>query len=537
MKHFIKIYKKPIVLIILVFLIFNFILNLDFMHYNEDKFESPNVTNELLCSDMKSNYNIIEELFIDKIEQYAENKYYNQYFTPSLQGIYYTLYILDVIGKLNTANQTSMVSYIMNQYDENLQVFMDEYSYRYLDTDFNLKYYSLNSILEVNCYAILSLNILNKTDLINSEKFIDFIWSCFDSNKGGFIGQPYNADIHPLFKIPTLDNTYFATITLDTLIDDWSLYGEEKNNITNFINSMQSDISSDIFFGGFLNDNNYDFDSLNCFEPNLLSSFYAIKILDLFGLKETIDMNNFYSYLGFLYDSDENYYNFAGLLPSNNYSNLIASSIGLDLSINTNYLNINKPELFNFLLKNQNDLGLWSHSTETETYQLIDTFQVIRSLKESGNIDILNEFNKNNISEALLVFFCNYGYSITSHKYTLQSTINTVIKSFHLHDRISDLEIQEIYTKIEKSYYDSNTDHSRGFYACTNLERSYLDFRCLPIEFHNFGNHIFTSYIDYPNAQKHTYLALDSLKNIFKIDDFSRIHNLTELLQSILLSF
>ncbi len=534
MKYFIKIHYKFIVLIILAFLIFNFIPNLDLMHYNEDKFESSSFTNELLCSSIKSNYNIIEDLFKDKIEQYSENNYYNQYYTPSLQGMFYALYILDVIGKLNSANHTSMVSYIINQYDEDLQFFMGDYSYHYLDTDFNLKYYSLNSVLEVNCYAVLSLNILNRTDLINSEKFIDFIWSCFNPNKGGFIEQPFNHDIHPFFKLPTLDNTYFAILTLDLLNNDWSLNRGEKNNITNFVNSLQSDMSSDIFFGGFLNDNNDNFNSLNCFEPNLLSSFYAIKILDIFGLKETIDMNNFYSYLGFLYDSNENYFNFAGLLPSNNYSNLIASSLGLDLSIITNYLNISKQEIITFLLENQNGIGLWSHTTETETLQLIDTFQIIRSLKESGNIDILNESNKNKISEALSLFTSNHGYSITPHTFTLQSTLNTVIRSFYLHDRISELEIQDLYSKIEKSYYDSDNDPSRGFYACINLDRAYSDFRCLPIEFHNFGNHIFTSKIDYPNAQKHTYLALDSLRNIFKMDDFSRRHNLTELLHSIL---
>ena len=89
--------------------------------------------------------------------------------------------------ELDTINQTAIIDYIMAQYDENSGLFMDKYAYRYLDTDFSQTYYPYTSVLEVNCYAILSLAVLDRLDLINSQDFVNFVWSCYNPSGSGFI--------------------------------------------------------------------------------------------------------------------------------------------------------------------------------------------------------------------------------------------------------------------------------------------------------------------------------------------------------------
>ncbi|MHA1457913.1 MAG: hypothetical protein ACTSR5_18400, partial [Promethearchaeota archaeon] len=85
----------------------------------------------------------------------------------------------------------------MSQFNEDSQLFIDLYTLRYLDMDYSLRYYPLNSLLEAQCYALLSLDILNAMDLIDQQAFIDFIWSCFkpEGDDNGFIGVPWDAEL------------------------------------------------------------------------------------------------------------------------------------------------------------------------------------------------------------------------------------------------------------------------------------------------------------------------------------------------------
>ncbi|MBD3211077.1 MAG: hypothetical protein GF311_00590 [Candidatus Lokiarchaeota archaeon] len=71
-----------------------------------------------------------------------------------------------------------------------------------------------------NCYAYLSLDILNKTNMIDSNQFKSFIWSCYNPQEGAFIGHPYKTELEEEFKISTLDNTYFAVEVLNKLIQN-----------------------------------------------------------------------------------------------------------------------------------------------------------------------------------------------------------------------------------------------------------------------------------------------------------------------------
>ena len=77
-------------------------------------------------------------------------------------------------------DKVEFTQYIMGYYNSSSGLFMDNYAYRYLDTDFNHIYYPLSTVLEVNCYALLSLSFLDGLSLINTSASIDFLWSCYN---------------------------------------------------------------------------------------------------------------------------------------------------------------------------------------------------------------------------------------------------------------------------------------------------------------------------------------------------------------------
>ena len=493
--------------------------------------EPINTENKISTSSLQSNSQIIEDVLNDKVADYNENGYFSQLYSPSLQGTYYALYILQALDRLDLINQTAITNYILDQFNENYNIFMDDYAFRYLDADFNLKHYPLTSILEINSYAILSLQILNKLDLVNNQSMVDFIWSCFDSSIGGFIGQTYDPNLKEEFKIAILDNTYYAVKTLDLIMENWNAYTTERNAIINYINSLQTTISVEFLFGGFFNDNQTDLDTLNIFEPNILSCYYAIKTLEIFNMVGTIQIDDFNQYLNFLYEEDHDYFDFTGLLRYANFSNLAATSIGLDLSIKTGNTNIDTPAILDFLINNRNEFGIWDISTSYNYHELIDTFQVIRSLKESGNLNILTPNNKDEIANALNLYRSYRGYSFTSNSLTRQELINSLVSSLELYNRISDLEIHELYKEIELSYFELGNE-SRGFYSYMNVDGKYFLFRTYPIEYYNLCEHNYVEEINYISSPKNTYMALNSLEKLFKLDDFESYYDLEVLLNS-----
>ena len=206
-----------------------------------------------------SNNDIINSVFDARVSDYSNLGYFPQLYEPSLQATYYALYILDAIGKLNHINQSEIIDYIMSHYDPTNFIFMDTLEYRYLDSDFSRPYYPLSTVLEVNCYAVLSLEILNSLHLINTQGMISFIWDC--QYLGGFIGQRYTEFLDPGFLVPSADNTYYAVKVLDLLMNDWSMETTRKNEIIQFVNGLQIN-GSGWMEGGFRNDEDVMVDTL-----------------------------------------------------------------------------------------------------------------------------------------------------------------------------------------------------------------------------------------------------------------------------------
>lgn len=481
------------------------------------------------------NNDIIHSIFDTKIQDYSSLGYFPQAYDPSLQATYYGLYILKSIGKLDQINQTDILNYIMSCYTPSTNRFMDTLAYRYLDTDFSKTYFPLSSVLEVNCYAILALDLLESLYLIDTLEMITFIWSCYNNVSGGFIGQSYYPSIETNFKIPTADNTFFAVSTLDLLMDDWLGYSTQKETIIQFINDLQNPRSPSWDAGGFRNDDDVYFDSINpLFEPNLLTSYYCIKTLEVFGVEGSISIIDFHQFLDYLYDPIYHYFRISEWDYMFNYTNIMATALGVELSDITLFTGIDRNEVLTFILENRNSLGNWDQSTTVGFHELIDTFQIIRSLNNIGELSQLSLEEKNTIGNATFLYYQNGGYSHLSEDYTSMSLMNIIVSSFTLFDRLSDLDIHQLYTRIKNSYNDySYFSISRYFHGYLLSDTKVYWFRSHPIEYYSSGHKTYVDEISIMNSHASTYFALNSLQKLFKLDDFGALFNLNDLLSDI----
>ncbi len=234
---------------------------------------------DLLATSDTSNLEMLQSVFEAENADYTTYGYYPQIYSDSLQATYYALYVLDAIGKLGDIDQQAVIDYILSFYNFSSHIFSDENTQRYFASKIPGRYYPLSTYLQVNCYAVLSLEILNSIDLIDISDMINFIWGCYHPILHGFIGQPYDTSLEEGFKIPTADNTYYGVITLDILGVDWNLRSQERDDIVSYIDGLQSLGSST----GFYNDNEGMFDSLKEPEPNQYASYYCLKTLETFG--------------------------------------------------------------------------------------------------------------------------------------------------------------------------------------------------------------------------------------------------------------
>jgi prenyltransferase beta subunit len=530
-----KAHKKNIICVGLIIFFFSpVIMQREINSSGEKSFTLQNDTEEFyqnleqpVLSSQKSNYEIIDQMLSSKLAQYSSLGYFPQVYESSLQATYFALYILDAVGHIDQINQTAVLNFIMSHYDENSQIFNDKYSKRYLESDIALSYTPFTSILEVNCYAILSLNILGRLDLINIQQSINFIWSCYNPFSSGFIGQPFNINLDTNFRISTMDNTYYALKTLNLLLASWSSYTNQKSELITYINSLQNTNPVGWQYGGFYNDNNSSFNSLGIlFEPNLLSSYYCIKSLEMFGMINSINVNSFNQFLDSHYNPGEYYFRISQIDFSNNFTNIIATAIGLELSSITGFSSISRNNVVNFIINNRNQIGIWDQSTTINSYELIDTFQVIRSLKDSGEMNHITSQEKAQIASSINLFYFESGYSLISKDHTSIDLLSSIINSFHLFGRVSDLDILSFYNDIENSYLEEEYFKILGFAGYLNFGEYYQGFRSYPIKFYGSGHYL--------RDHRFTYMALDSLQKIFKLDDFSLKYDLMKLVDSII---
>ncbi len=481
------------------------------------------------------NYQAIEDIFSQKLNEYSMEGGFNQIYEPSLQATYYALYILKAIDKLDNIDQDAVGDYIMSHYNTTAHIFMDRYTLRYLDTE--ITYYPLTTLLETNCYAVLSLSLLDQLTRIDSPDSITFISSCYDPTTHAFIGQPYETCPSGILKVPTMDNTYYAVLTLETLGVD---LGAIKQDITDFIDTLQY---SD---GGFLNDDD-NFLSLGfpLETPNIFSSYYCMKTLKMFDLETSIDTEDFHQYLDSIYNNQSFIFHYSSFDNSDQF-NLVASALGLELSdiapLNgKTFLDSgNRSGVINIILNNRNFLGNWDSSTIYDTHELIDTFQIIRALNETDTISQLSPADKIEIYNSLSYYNNSGGFCLLSNDYTSVEQYHNVINSFYLYNRIADIDLQGIYNILRKTCLYNAGPNAYYFLEVTNIPLKEpitnppsipgVGIRSYPIEYSTTGKREFLKEWERRSDHSSMYRALDTLKKIFKLDDFEQERNLADML-------
>jgi len=498
-----------------------------------NQLQEEGIGSESLLLASETNYNNINSVFAEKLSSYNTYGVYPQLYESSLQATFYGVATLDNLGKLDQAEKTDIIDYIMEHYNESSGIFLDKYAYRYLDMDFSQVYYPLSTVLEVNSYSILALERLGALGLIDVNKMINFLWSCYNPVSSGFIGQPYSSALRGYFNISTIDNTYYAIKTLDLLMSDWNSYSQQRNDLVSYINSLQITENYDWRYGGFINDLDANFNSLPGFtEPYLFSSYYSIKSLQIFGMVGSININNFHLFLGSIYNSDADFFYSS---PNKNKSNIVATALGLDLSLLTGFTLDDETNLTNFVYTHRNSLGIWDGSTTIQIHELIDTFQIVRSLKDAGKIGTLLSSDVEQIVDIIIEYYGSYqGFSLIPIDYPTMTLLHTVVSSFDLYEKVSELDLLEIYRLISEAYVYEDIIQYNGFYSYSNIGILRTPFRTFPLEFYSSGLKVYNKEIGYELSHRATFEALDSLRAIFKLDDFSLIYDLLKLKDDIL---
>jgi len=497
------------------------------------------------------NAQIIEDIFSAKLSEYSTNGFFNQIYEPSLQATYYALYILKALDKLESINQTAMVDYIMAYYNTTTHIFTDDYAYRYMDTDPNIAYYPFTTLLEVNCYAILSLALLDQLPSQDIQRdIINFTLSCYHPDIHGFIGQPYNTTLPSILKIPTMDNTYYAIITLEALNEN---LGTKRQDTLKYIKDLQIENEPPMIEDdGFKNDDDDDFRSLGStmLDPNLLSAYYCIKSLALYDYADSIVTDAFHEYLTTLYD-DQNFIFQLGFIHLTDKDNIVASALGLQISDLTPLLDKpfldsgNRSGVINFILNNRNSMGNWDSSTIYEFHELFNTFLIIRSLNETGAISQLTEADKNEIFDSLSYYNNSEGYCLLSSDYASVEQYYNVINSFNLYEREGELDQSQygIIDILEKTCLYEPNFSTYYFYACTNIPVqefvqgepaiSGCGFHSYPIEYFTMGNREYLKKWNRVDGHKTKYQVLDSLDKIGMLSNLDGKYDLNAMLDNV----
>ncbi len=506
----------------------------------------PHPLNELQLSTGEG-YDVINEMFDEKYNEFIAQKYFSQSYESSLQALYYALYVLNALNKLNIINHTTILNYIISCYNEAFEHFADSYAQRYLQTNFSitnyLGYFQFPSLLEVNCFAILSLDILGELDEIDKQQTIDFIWSCLNQpTERGFIGQPYSSDLEPYFKVSTADNTYFAILALEALGDDPSSHPDEWLHIEQFIKDLQNSDAMSYFYGAFYNDEDQSLATLDDLDYTLLSSYYCLRSLEKIGAY--MQYGTFHQFLEKHYDNQGTFFTMRIAMFPINESNVIGTALGLQLSDLSGYVAIDRNGVLNFILKNRNAWGLWNSSTVFQYHELIDTFQVIRALEESGELSRLSSNEKDQIATSIVSYYqqSDNGYSLLSNDYSSLRFVHTMVKSAVGIYRNSQYDVtfkQYIYDIILSNYENLNGKHLFAGAASMFQHSPYSseivkNFRSRPIEYYNLGYSDKYNELGLCFSHQTTYNALETLYYISMLGEFGSQVDFNDIIANII---
>ncbi|MHA1499738.1 MAG: hypothetical protein ACTSRT_19580, partial [Promethearchaeota archaeon] len=250
--------------------------------------------------------------------------------------------------------------------------------------------------------------------------------------------------------------------------------------------------------------------------------------LEMLGYVGTIRISDFHSYLSQLYsDVYDTWRIEANFLPIN----VLGSALGVELADLTGFTGFDREAVLDFVFQNRNDLGSWDACSVYPYHELMDTFQIVRALKESGDLERLTEQEKDELAHSMNYYRCDVGFSPLSQDYMSLELMHSIVNAFFIEGRVPDLEFNTFYEWIKGCF--NNESGKIGFFASQGINfgrrwfRSFpIEYYCLPSELINETNHLVT--------HETTYHALDAMLKLYKLDDFAIEQDLSALLGEIL---
>ena len=491
-----------------------------------------------------SNRDTIQYILDNAVSEYASLGYYPSLYRPSITGTFYTVYILEAIGRLGMINQTEVIDYIMAHYNTTTKIFSDDYSKRFMEIESADSKFRYTSELITNCQAVWTIQLLGGLSLIDTQAMITYLWNCYNSAKGSFMGRENVAGVQEFFKEPSLENTYWAVLTLEFLDPSWTNHGFDKNSLINYLDTLQVLDASGLpgpngwTFGGFLDNLNTSISTSEFWYVTMMTSYNAITALNILSGLGPINQTEFNTWLNEVYDNVE--YKFHNNVPTIvlGYSplDIPSSAIGVELSGQLGF-SISRSNVLDYVIKGLNPKGYWYNSGNNRNYhELISSFEVIRSLKGAGELSILNSSVRDNLANGIINDFSSYngGYAFVGKDHATLDQINALINSFYQYGRIGDLNITFLYNKIAElgdgALFDG--DFIR-MVSINNQENN--EFRLIPIEsYPQEALRIENQHLT--NSPNTLFMAMNSLKKIFKLDDFDIAYDINKAKDEIIAS-
>ena len=198
------------------------------------------------------------------------------------------------------------------------------------------------------------------------------------------------------------------------------------------------------------------------------------------------------------------------------------------------FTGIAREELVEFILNGRNNLGGWRASTRVAYHELIDSFQVIRSLNNAGELNSLSYDDLAELSTFVRKFQSHEGYATLSPDYQAISQLNSLVTSFQLTNRINELPLQWLYDNIEGVLFTFYTENGKEFGGATGMYPDRAWFRSNPIEYATRCAHDYIPYLNAFTSIKWTSCALETLDMLFKLDDLGFDHDLTHMLNGVI---
>ncbi|GAB4307480.1 MAG: hypothetical protein Kow0069_05020 [Promethearchaeota archaeon] len=221
-------------------------------------------------------------------------------YSPSLRDTYHVVATLASIDRLGMVNASAVAQYVVSLFDGASGSFRDELVTIHEPRpygEYEAKKYGYSACLATS-YAVLTLDALGRLGALSAAErnlTADFLLACQSPASGGFLDDPSETD-----EPAELRNSYYAVEALKVLgrageVDAFALAG--------FVDALTYDGPYYFARGGYMNDLDPKFVTMEGRENSHETAYYAAALLDFCGELDEIDSTYWSNFLPYTYNS------------------------------------------------------------------------------------------------------------------------------------------------------------------------------------------------------------------------------------------